>query len=92
VKSSKKPEDVTTLRALQGTMQNFHATQGLLVCWGGFTRAGHREARQSYFQIRLWSAEDVVEAIYQNYNRLPDEIQDAIPLEQVWMLVNDEKQ
>ena len=36
VKSSQSPADVTILRALQGTMQNFKANQGLLVSWGGF--------------------------------------------------------
>lgn len=90
VKSSKKPEDVTTLRALKGTMETFHATQGLLVCWGGFTKAVHREARQSFFQIRLWGADEVVEAIYKNYDRIPEEIQAELPLERVWMLVSGE--
>lgn len=92
VKSSKKPEDVTTLRALKGTMETFHATQGLLVCWGGFTKAVHREARQSFFQIRLWDADDVVEAIYKGYVHLPEEIQAELPLERVWMLVSNEKE
>jgi len=92
VKSSKKPEDVATLRALQGSMQIFKATQGLLVCWGGFTKALMREARQSFFSIRLWEAADVVEAIYENYDQLPDNIKAELPLERVWMLViNDEE-
>jgi restriction system protein len=90
VKSSKKPEDVTTLRALQGTMQTFKATQGLLVSWGGFTRAVYREARQSYFHVRLWSASDVVEAIYRVYERLHEEIQAELPLKRVWALVLEE--
>lgn len=87
VKSSKKREDVTTLRALQGTMQNFKASHGLLVAWGGFTRAVHREARQSFFQVRLWDANTVVETLYRIYERLPEEIQAKIPLRQVWTLV-----
>lgn len=89
VKSSKKREDVTTLRALQGTMRNFHATQGLLVSWGGFTKALCREARQNFFQIRLWSFHEVLEAIYQSYDRLPEDIQAEIPLERVWVLADD---
>ena len=92
VKSSKGREDVTTLRALQGTMKTFNATQGLLVCWGGFTKAVHREARQSFFQIRLWSASEVVDSIYQNYDRLPEKIQAELPLERVWMLVSDDSE
>ena len=92
VKSSKKPENVTTLRALQGTMENFTAAQGLLVCWGGFTRAVHREAWKNFFRIRLWSASQVVEAIYRSYDRLSEEIQAEVPLERVWTLVSSERE
>jgi restriction system protein len=87
VKSSKKSEDVTILRALRGTMQSFNATQGLLVCWGGFTKTLQREARQDFFHIRLWSATEVVEAFCENYDRLPKEIRAEVPLEKIWMLV-----
>jgi restriction system protein len=90
VKSSAKPEDVNTLRALKGTMQMFNASQGLLVAWGGFTRAVQREARQSFFTVRLWSATDVLDAIYRVYDRLPEEVQAELPLKRVWALVLDE--
>ena len=85
VKSSKHPENVVTLRALRGSMRNFHADQGLLVAWGGFTRALIREARQSYFQIRLWSSKELVEEIYRNYDRLPEDIKLELRLERVWI-------
>lgn len=49
VKSSLAPADVTILRTLQGTMVNFKAEEGLLVCWGGFNNAALKEARQSFF-------------------------------------------
>jgi len=91
VKSSKHPEDVKTLRALQGTMQVCNATQGLLVCWRGFTKALDREARQSFFHIRLWDSSDVLESIYQNYDQLSDEIKAELPLERVWKLAINEE-
>jgi restriction system protein len=90
VKSSKHPEDVVTLRALQGTMRNFKAHQGLLVAWGGFTKASIREARQSHFQLRLWSAEELVDAIYRTYDNLPEEIQLELRLERVWVLTTED--
>lgn len=92
VKSSRKPEDVNTLRALQGTMHNHRASQGLLVSWGGFNRAVHREAKQSFFNVRLWSAADVVEAIYRVYDRLPKQIQAELPLKRIWVLVLKEEE
>ena len=90
VKSQQSPADVTVYRSLQGTMQTFNASQGLLVCWGGFKKSVLPEARQSHFTVRLWESLDLVRAIYRNYDRLPAEIQAELPLKRVWMLVPEE--
>lgn len=90
VKAQTSPADVTILRTLQGSMQTFSARQGLLVCWGGFTKAAQSEARQSYFSVRLWESRDLVEAIYRTYEQLPAEIQAELPLKRAWMLVSEE--
>ena len=90
VKSTSGTVDVTVLRSLMGTMQAFKADRGLLVSWGGFTRDLEREARQGYFTVRLWRADDLVSAICLNYERLSKQIQNEIPLERVWTLVGDE--
>lgn len=91
VKSSNSPADVTTLRALQGTMATFKADQGLLVSWGGFNSVAEREARLSFFSVRLWNGDDLIDAIPKNYDQLEDELQSELPLKQVWALVVDEK-
>ena len=90
VKSQNSPADVTVYRTLQGTMQTFKADQGLLVCWGGFNKKVMAESRQGYFAVRLWDSRDLVEAIYRNYERLPEEIQAELPLKRVWTLVPEE--
>ena len=87
VKATANAADVTVLRALIGTMQTLKADRGLLVSWGGFTSAAEREARQSFFTVRLWRADDFVNAIFRNYERLSEQIANEIPLERVWMLV-----
>ena len=87
VKATTAPVDVTILRTLQGTMQTFQANQGLLVSWGGFTGPVQREARQSFFKVRLWNAEDLVRAVYRTYDRLPEQVKAQIPLERIWTLV-----
>lgn len=89
VKSQNSPADVTVYRTLQGTMQTFTAEQGLLVCWGGFTKIVLTEARQGHFSVRLWNSTDLVEAIYRTYERLPAEIQAELPLKRAWMLVSE---
>ena len=92
VKATAGAVDVTVLRSLVGTMQAFNSDQGLLVSWGGFTRDLEREARQSFFTVRLWSAADFVNAICRNYERLPEQVQNDIPLERVWTLVRDDSE
>lgn len=90
VKSSQSPEDVKVLRELQGILQNFHAEQGLLVCWGGFKPSVLQEARQSFFKIRLWDSGDLLSMIMKNYDRFPDDLKAELPLKRVWALVLEE--
>ncbi len=87
VKSSSSPADVNILRGLQGILQNFHADQGLLVCWGGFKTSVLQEARQSFFTIRLWDSGDLLAAILRNHDKFPDELQAELPLKRIWALV-----
>ena len=78
------------IRNTAGTLQRFGADHGLIVSWSGFNREAKREARESFFTIRLWDAHDLLDAVYRNYDRLPDEIQARIPLKQIWTLVPDD--
>lgn len=87
VKSSDYPADVGVVRELQGVMPRFGADQGLVVSWGGFKDSVLREARQLYFQIRLWDAGNLVSEIQSNYDNLPADIQAELPLKKIWALV-----
>jgi restriction system protein len=91
VKSSQTPVDVTVLRGLQGAMAKFGAEQGLLVSWGGFTRAVIDEARLSYFNVRLWDSNMLIKAIFKNYDKLSDSLQAELPLKRIWALVLEEE-
>jgi restriction system protein len=90
VKATEAAADVTIFRALQGTMTTFAATQGLLVCWGGFKQPVKVEARQHTFRIGLWDQSDLVQAIYRTYERLHPDIQAELPLKRVWTLVRED--
>lgn len=90
VKSQMSPVDVGVLRELQGVMKNYGAEFGLLFSWGGFKDSVYKEARTLYFEIRLWDADRFINALFDVYDRLPEDIQTEIPLKRVWILVNDD--
>lgn len=90
VKATAGPADVNVLRALQGTMHSFRADHGLLVSWGGFTRALEREARLGYFNVRLWHADDVLSTLFKNYEQIPEQLRSEVPLARIWTLVLEE--
>lgn len=90
VKSSNSPADVRILRELQGSMTTFKADQGLLVSWGGFNNPVMKESRQSFFSVRLWDADNLVEALLRNYERLPEDLKSELPLKRIWALVPEE--
>jgi restriction system protein len=89
VKSTTGQVDVKTLRELQGVMQNVKAELGLLVSWSGFNNKVLAEAREKFFFIRLWSANDIIENIFKYYDKFPDEIKAELPLKRFWMLVEE---
>ncbi|MGQ0676843.1 MAG: restriction endonuclease [Rhodospirillales bacterium] len=91
VKSSEYPVDVGVLRELTGVMDSFGADQGMIVSWGGFKESVLKEARRSYFKIRLWNAGDLIEALQQNYLKLSPELQAELSLKTIWVLVDDQE-
>jgi restriction system protein len=91
VKSSDSPVDVGVMRELQGVMKSFGAEQGLLVSWGGFKNSVLSEARRLFFEIRLWDAGDVVNALLEDYERMSAELQAELPLKRIWAMVPEEE-
>src|SRR5215218_7443279 len=90
VKSGEEPLDIKPLRELRGVLQSFGANQGLLVSWGGFKQSTLKEARSHYFEVRLWDADALLDAVLEQYNRLPEELQAELPLKRIWTLVPEE--
>lgn len=74
------------MQQLHGAMGQYGADQGLLVSWGGLTSSGQSQMQNAHMRVALWTAEDVIDAVLANYDRLPSEIRDRLPLKRVWML------
>ncbi len=92
VKSGDAPVDVKVVRELQGVMKNFGADHGLLVAWGGYKDSVRKEAAQLFFELRLWEADDLIEALLAVYDRLPEALQARLPLKRIWVLVAGEEE
>jgi restriction system protein len=92
VKSGSVTADQPTLQALIGAVQDTQADQGLLVCWAGFTRAVEQRRNELFFRIRLWGRADVLDALFEVYDRLPEEFRAELPLRRTWMLVPEDEE
>lgn len=90
VKSGDLRSDVKIARELKGTMDKYRAENGILVSFGGFKRTVEQEVENDYFRMRLWSGDDLIDAITSVYDRLPEDIRADIPLKHVWTLAEGE--
>ena len=81
VKSGRSLVDLAGYNRLQGNVRSFGADHGLLVSLSGFTRAVHNENERSFFEIRLWDVDSLVQRLLEVYNNLPLAIRRDIPLE-----------
>jgi restriction system protein len=86
VKTNDTPIDRPTLDQLIGTMSNYNANYGMLVSWSGFKTSVIREIPKQFFKVRLWDSRTIIQEIFNNYEKLSDEIKTEIPLKRVWML------
>jgi len=74
------------VRGLQGAMSQHRADQGLLVAWGGLNRQARAEIRTDRLTIRVWEADDILDHLFEVYDRLPDTVRSTIPLKRAWVL------
>lgn len=86
VKSGDAPLDRPTLDQLIGVMQNFQASHGLLVSWGGFKSSVDKEEASQFFRVRLWDQGDLIDQVLANYSRLDESIRAELPLKPVWVV------
>ncbi|MBC8106986.1 MAG: restriction endonuclease [Anaerolineae bacterium] len=90
VKSGSGQQDVKVLRELNGVMQEFGAEQGLFIAWGGFKRTVLADARRTFFNIRLWDSEDLVDAVLRHSDQFSEDIKADLPLKRIWTLVQED--
>ncbi len=89
VKSEPGPIDVKVVRGLHSAMTQHRADQGLLVAWGGVTGPAAREFKRDRTSFRIWDSEELLNRLFETYDRLPASTQSRIPLKQAWVLDED---
>ena len=92
VKSGDAPLDRPTLDQLIGTMQNFHATQGLLVSWGGYKNTVDKEKASQFFRVRLWDQKDLIEQLLKHYDKLDEDLKAELPLKRIWAITTPDSE
>ncbi len=89
VKSEQSPVGDPVVTQLLGSVSKHAPAQGLLVAWGDVTSQARKTAVANYFRLRVWSAEDLIHQITEQYPHLPEEVRAALPLKQIWIAVQD---
>jgi restriction system protein len=90
VKSGDLVVDQPTLQGLIGCVADTHAEHGLLVAWSGFKSPVRQRVNELYFRVRLWDRQDILDALFSVYERLPEEIRAELPLRRIWTIVPEE--
>lgn len=85
VKSQTNSVSDVVLQQLNGAIHRYQADQGLLVTFGGVTGPARSYLESQYFNIRVWTMDDIIDAIYKHYDLLDDEIRAKLPLKQIWI-------
>jgi restriction system protein len=84
VKSEQTPIDRPTVDKLLGSVSKFGANEGLFVSWSGFKNNVQKELAGSFFRVRLWSQTELLDALYEVYDKLDPDLRAELPLKRVW--------
>jgi restriction system protein len=84
VKSEDSPIDRPTVDKLLGAVSKFGAQEGLFVSWSGYKTNVQKEPAPSFFRVRLWTQNELLEPLFANYDRLDDDLKAELPLKRIW--------
>ena len=85
VKSGAAQVGAPVVRDLMGAVTEHKADLGLLVAWGGFANTVLKDARVRFFKIRLWTQEELIDALLESYEKLPERSRERLKLRRMWI-------
>lgn len=86
VKSESTQIGRETVDKLLGAMTKFNADEGLFVAWGGFKANVQKDLASQFFRLRLWTRKELLEQLFEQYDRLDEDLKAELPLKRVWMV------
>ena len=92
VKSGDGASNHNTVLRLIGSVANTGASTGLLVSTGGVNVPAQKELDKpnNFFRIRLWQMDDLLRALFRNYDNLSAETRAKLPIERIWAPVQSD--
>ncbi|MBM3138228.1 MAG: restriction endonuclease [Chloroflexi bacterium] len=90
VKSESTQIGRETVDKLLGAMTKFNADEGLFVAWGGFKANVQKDLASQFFRLRLWTRKELLEQLFEQYDRLDEDLKAELPLKRVWMVAAQE--
>ena len=91
VKSQTGAVSDTVLQQLNGAIHRFQGDQALLVTFGGVTGPAKTYLETQYFNIRVWTIDDIIQSIYKHYPVLDNEMKARLPLKQIWVPISQDE-
>jgi restriction system protein len=92
VKSESSQIGRETVDKLLGAMTKFNADEGLFVAWGGFKGNVQKELATQFFRLRLWTRKELLEQLFEQYDRLSEDLRAELPLKRIWMVAAQEEE
>ena len=92
VKSEDSPIGREDVDKLLGAITKFGAQEGLFVSWSGFKQNVFKEMAPSFFKVRLWTRNELLAALFENYDRLDEDLKAELPLKRIWTVAAQEEE
>ena len=90
VKSGNYTVQHPDLQSLIGTVQDTQSDYALMVSWNGFTSPVRQRLTKLYFRVRFLGRKQILDNLFEVFEKLLEQIRIDLPLRRAWMLVPNE--
>jgi predicted Mrr-cat superfamily restriction endonuclease len=59
---------------------------------GSFKGTVQKELAASFFRVRLWTQKELLEALFEHFDRLDEDIKAELPIKRIWIVASQEEE